>query len=320
MFKAADPTCKAAVKDMFPTSVAQKAAFPGSEEDRFTMVEELGRGSFSIIFKVTDGKAPEGGPAELAIKAVELPKDDYLRSRLLRETEILKEINHPGCIKMYESFDTMPNVLHMTLELLPGGTLRRLLDKRGAMTESEAVPMARQLVATLNYLHSEAKIVHRDLKPENIMPSVPLPDLKEEALPEGIVWKLVDFGVACKGAKQAVAETAETLYLKINCSRCGSTLSLPPQLGDKRGFAKKEKVRCSNCGHIFFASFEQEKIKPIDISDAKEKLDEASMGGTAGYMAPELLEVDKMIQKGMTYTQRSLYTHRPFVCCTAMPL
>ena len=233
-----------------------------------------------------------------------------MRSRLLRETEILKEINHPGCIKMYESFDTMPNVLHMTLELLPGGTLRRLLDKRGAMTESEAVPMARQLVATLNYLHSEAKIVHRDLKPENIMPSVPLPDLKEEALPEGIVWKLVDFGVACKCAKQAVAETAETLYLKINCSRCGSTLSLPPQLGDKRGFAKKEKVRCSNCGHIFFASFEQEKIKPIDISDAKEKLDEASMGGTAGYMAPELLEVDKMIQKG-TYTQRSLYTHRP---------
>ena len=78
-------------------------------------------------------------------------------------------------------------------------------------------------------------------------------------------------------------------------------------------------MRCSNCGHIFFASFEQEKIKPIDISDAKEKLDEASMGGTAGYMAPELLEVDKMIQKG-TYTQRSLYTHRPFVCCTAMPL
>lgn len=164
MFKPTDPLCKAAVEDMFPSDETQREIL--QTDARFERLSELGRGSFSIVFKAKDHKME----CDVAIKAVQLPSDEYLKSRLLREVDILKDLEHPGVIRMLESIDSlMPAVLHVVMELLPGDTLRHLLDTRGAMGEAETVPMARQLLGTLEYLHCVAHIVHRDLKPENIM-------------------------------------------------------------------------------------------------------------------------------------------------------
>ena len=77
-------------------------------------------------------------------------------------------VRHPHVVKLLDYHETWL-LAHLVMELLPGDTLRHLLDTRGAMGEAETVPMARQLLGTLEYLHCVAHIVHRDLKPENIM-------------------------------------------------------------------------------------------------------------------------------------------------------
>lgn len=128
-----------------------------------------------------------------------------------------------------------------------------------------------------------------------------LPKDPHEELPAGVQWKLVDFGVGCRAVshRRADAEADETLMHRIACSRCNKELFLPPRL-KRRGLSDKEKIKCPACGHVFIGQFEQPgggagaKNSPSAAGNGEE----ASIGGTVGYMAPELEAIDKAIRKG----------------------
>ena len=316
MFGPSTTLCKAEAKDVFPDKY---------ENGRFKHMGTVGRGAFSVVFKAKDSKV--GG--EVAVKAVQMPKDEQTRKALKKEIEILKQLDHPGIVKLHENVECMDGVLHLVMELLPGTTLRTLLDQRGALSEVEVVPIARQLVAALDYLHTQARVVHRDLKPENIMPNAPLPANAATPLSRvpGLVWKICDFGVSCRvrgGQGAGAAGSVETLFFKVTCpyGRCAAQAVVPPRVkGNKmsKGLADQEKIRCPNCGRAFWGVFGREGAwsrtpggasqleSPTD--DAREGGDpvpetapevdqEATLGGTAGYMAPEMLAVDLALRRG----------------------
>jgi calcium-dependent protein kinase len=106
---------------------------------------------------------------------------------LRREIEILKSLDHPNILRVYEFFDSPSRILIVT-ELLPGGELFYEITNQGTFTESKAAEIMRQIFSALAYLH-ERNIAHRDLKPENIL-------LEEKGSTLNI--KLVDFGAAVK--------------------------------------------------------------------------------------------------------------------------
>mmetsp|Transcript_1550 Transcript_1550/g.3313 ORF Transcript_1550/g.3313 Transcript_1550/m.3313 type:complete len:487 (-) Transcript_1550:34-1494(-) len=106
---------------------------------------------------------------------------------LKREIEILRSLDHPNILRIYEYFDTPKRILIVT-ELLPGGELFYEITNQGAFTEQKAAEIMRQIFSALAYLH-ERNIAHRDLKPENIL-------LEEKGSVLNI--KLVDFGAAVK--------------------------------------------------------------------------------------------------------------------------
>ena len=83
---------------------------------------------------------------------------------------------------MLEIFDTDTECF-IVLELLSGGSLLDLLQKRGRLPESECRTTVRQIASGLKAVH-DLGIVHRDLKPENILFDA-----------DGVA-KLVDFGFA----------------------------------------------------------------------------------------------------------------------------
>ena len=101
------------------------------------------------------------------------------------EVKILKMLDHPSIVKMYEFFEDRKN-MYIVMDICKGGELFDDIVNRGKFPEKDAAILLRQVIATINYMHTH-NIVHRDLKPENI-----LLELNKDYM----MCKLIDFGTA----------------------------------------------------------------------------------------------------------------------------
>src|SRR5262249_54932783 len=119
-------------------------------------------------------------------------------------------LNHPNIASIYGIEETA-GVRALVLELVDGFTLAERLE-HGAMTISEALPIARQIADGLEAAH-EKGIVHRDLKPANV-----------KITPAGAV-KVLDFGLA-----KAIEDSAQS-----EASHAPPTTIGPTQVGMIRG-------------------------------------------------------------------------------------
>lgn len=86
---------------------------------------------------------------------------------MLREINILKTLDHPSIIKLYEVYEN-DLYIHLVLEYLEGGELFQHLSAKGAYTEKDASYVIQRVLEALHYCHSR-RIMHRDLKPENLI-------------------------------------------------------------------------------------------------------------------------------------------------------
>lgn len=136
------------------------------------------------------------------------------KQSLLKEIKILKRIDHPNIIKLYEAIDTAKYV-YLATEFVPGPSLLQYLKSRPdrMMTESEAKNLWTQLIKAVSYLHSK-NITHRDIKLENIL-------LSEDCK----TIKLIDFGFS-------------TCWLpsKKLSIYCGTPSYMAPQIVQKREY------------------------------------------------------------------------------------
>jgi serine/threonine-protein kinase len=101
---------------------------------------------------------------------------------LKQEIRLARKITHRNVVRTHDLGEA-EGVRFLTMEYVPGTTLRDILDRRGAVALGPGLQIAKQLCRGLAAVH-EAGIVHRDIKPPNIM-----------VLPSGVV-KLMDFGIA----------------------------------------------------------------------------------------------------------------------------
>lgn len=86
---------------------------------------------------------------------------------LLHEVEMMKSLNHPNIVKLYDFFDE-PTKFYLVLELMSGGELFDRLLQKEFYTESEARDLAVIFLKTIKYCHDQ-NIIHRDIKPENML-------------------------------------------------------------------------------------------------------------------------------------------------------
>ncbi|OMJ75609.1 hypothetical protein SteCoe_25229 [Stentor coeruleus] len=107
-----------------------------------------------------------------------------------QEVEILKYLDHPGIIKIYDVYKDS-NFIHIITELCTGGELFDAIVKKGNLTENEAAKYMFDIVSIIKYMH-EAGIMHRDLKPDNLI---------FEDRSENSRLKLIDFGASIKFSK-----------------------------------------------------------------------------------------------------------------------
>jgi len=103
------------------------------------------------------------------------------------EIDIMKELDHPNIIKLFEVFEDS-RFVYLVMELCEGGELFDKIIECTHFTESTAKYYFRQMMQALSYIHNK-NIVHRDLKPENFL----LLDNSQNS-----PLKIIDFGLSMK--------------------------------------------------------------------------------------------------------------------------
>jgi len=155
--------------------------------------KKLGEGSYGAVSKCTN-KATGVTRAVKSISKAQMKNLD----RFKQEIAIMKIMDHPNIIKLYESFEDHRNI-YLVMELSTGGELFDRIIDAGHFTEVQAAIVMQHMFRAIFYMH-ENHICHRDLKPENFLFSTKDPI-------EKCTLKVIDFGLACKFAVNQVLTT-----------------------------------------------------------------------------------------------------------------
>jgi len=136
----------------------------GKLRDYYRIGKVLGTGAFGEVRMCVHRESS----AQRAVKVLRKSHmDDDEKRMLFNEINILKEIDHPNIIKMYEFFEDEKRY-YLVTEICKGGELFDEILQRGKFSERDAAVLMKQVLSCINYCH-QANIVHRDLKPENIL-------------------------------------------------------------------------------------------------------------------------------------------------------
>jgi serine/threonine-protein kinase len=108
-------------------------------------------------------------------------------SRFKREANALARLKHPNIVSIVDFGIIKSSQLpFIVMEYIEGITLRKMLNQKGTLKESQAIHITKQLCLGLYEAHSQG-IIHRDLKPENII----IRELDNNEL----LVSVVDFGI-----------------------------------------------------------------------------------------------------------------------------
>mmetsp|Transcript_38480 Transcript_38480/g.46443 ORF Transcript_38480/g.46443 Transcript_38480/m.46443 type:complete len:493 (+) Transcript_38480:224-1702(+) len=211
--------------------------------DVYDIGRTLGTGGFAVVRKGRHKKTAK----EVAIKVMELPKVPEQhgqkltekeiqaiesRDAILREIDILADLDHPNVLHLKEYF-IGKNHVYLVTELLKGGELLdALLDQGGQYSEADAKLCFKKILEGINYLHQK-KVVHRDLKLENLL-LAKSGDLS--------TVQIADFGLAKRSTTDAAMDTM-----------CGSPMYIAPEvISTKAGVGYSPAVDCWSAGVILY--------------------------------------------------------------------
>ena len=133
--------------------------------DKYKVLEDLGSGSYGKVKKVC---LINNQKALRAMKIIS--KENIVEGKaknLYDEIKILKKLEHPNIIKIFEYFQDNNN-LYIISEYCDQGTLLKHILKLGSINETVVKYIMKQTLLAVSYLH-ENKVFHGDIKLENIM-------------------------------------------------------------------------------------------------------------------------------------------------------
>ena len=127
-------------------------------------LSELGTGAYGVVKKVCLRSNPE------TIRAIKIiPKESLLldQQKFCDEILILKNLDHPNIMKLYEYFTDDFNI-YLVSEFCDQGDLLAKIEKVGTMNQIIVKFLMDQIFNAVSYLHNKG-VLHGDIKLENIM-------------------------------------------------------------------------------------------------------------------------------------------------------
>jgi serine/threonine protein kinase len=139
----------------------------------------LNKGGMSTIYL---GRKPnQSSLYVIKVLPEEFLEDEYLKTRFLKEAEIIGLTDHPNIVKLYGQ-GQWEKGLYIAMEFIQGVSLKQFIIEH-SFSLKKTLNILLNTAYALLHLHSHG-VVHRDLKPENIL------------ITENGGIKLIDFGVA----------------------------------------------------------------------------------------------------------------------------
>ncbi|XP_066552538.1 serine/threonine-protein kinase MARK1 isoform X4 [Amia ocellicauda] len=141
----------------------------------YRLLKTIGKGNFAKVklarHVLTGREVSETAGTHRSPVAVKIIDKTQLNptslQKLFREVRIMKILNHPNIVKLFEVIET-EKTLYLVMEYASGGEVFDYLVAHGRMKEKEARAKFRQIVSAVQYCHQK-RIVHRDLKAENLL-------------------------------------------------------------------------------------------------------------------------------------------------------
>jgi len=151
----------------------------------------IGEGGMAIVCEATyvgDRNVfgiPRGTRVAIKLLSENLSLSSQQRSRFLLEGELIKAMNHPNLVKVYQVGEASKRPFY-AMEYLEGKDLLTIIQERNEVDIKKALILAREICSVLGAAHAE-NVIHRDVKPGNIF-------IVGEGEEESV--KLIDLGIA----------------------------------------------------------------------------------------------------------------------------
>lgn len=200
---------------------------------RFSILRELGRGGYGVVFLARDLLIGR----EVALK---LPRPEALvipelRQRFLREAKAAGRLDHPHVLPLHEVVEDGA-LCYLVSPYCRGPSLARWLNERqGDVAVRDAAQLVAALAEGLDHAH-RLGVLHRDIKPANVLLDV---SATEQATGETgqiagelstFVPKLADFGLA------KLVETTD------NETRTGALLGTPAYMAPEQAEGRSDRI------------------------------------------------------------------------------
>jgi eukaryotic-like serine/threonine-protein kinase len=201
---------------------------------KYDVLEELGHGGMATVYRAHDKRLAR----DVAVKVLHphLRESREIAHRFSAEAKAVAKLRHVNIVEVFDVSSEEDDEQFLVVELIRGQTLRKMLQKHGAMPPEIAAAIGVEVLAALAHAHA-AGVVHRDVKPENVLVEhrgngetpIPLPATSLSPVPssnpptsmsrktpdsnrgERVAVKLTDFGIAKLLDAQGVTSTGQVL-------------------------------------------------------------------------------------------------------------
>ncbi|MFI7135900.1 serine/threonine-protein kinase [Nonomuraea sp. NPDC050153] len=174
----------------------------------YVLLEEIGAGGMGTVWRARHRDTGD----VVAVKLLRdgLAADQDLVLRFIQERQVMRTLRHPHIVTVRD-FVVEGERLALVMDLVEGGDLRTLIQRRGTLPPGEAAALLAQTAGALAAAH-EIGIVHRDVKPGNV--------LLDRATGQ---VRLTDFGVARILHGPGITQTSAVI---------GTPVYLAPEVAD----------------------------------------------------------------------------------------
>ncbi len=132
--------------------------------DRYTIEREIGAGGMATVYLAEDLKHKR----KVAVKVLRPELAAVIGAdRFLAEIKTTANLQHPHILPLHDSGEVDGTVFYV-MPFVEGESLRDRLDREKQLPVADAVRIATEVAAALDYAHRKG-IIHRDIKPENIL-------------------------------------------------------------------------------------------------------------------------------------------------------